>query len=54
MKKLVKSSIIVLLRFAAESYVAFCVLHQTVFLTQTFVGAALAVYVLHIKYRLIK
>lgn len=54
MKKLVKTSIIVLLLFAAVSYVAFCVCHQTQFLTQTIVGAFLAVYVLHIKYRLIK
>ncbi len=54
MKKLVKISIIVLLLFAALSYIAFCVLHATVYLTQTIVGAALAVYVYHIKYRLIK
>lgn len=54
MKKLVKTSIIVLLLFAAASYVAICVCHQTQFLTQTIVGAALAFYVLHVKYRLIK
>ena len=54
MKKLVSASIIVLLLFAAVSYVAFCIMHQTVFLTQTLVGAALAVYVLHVKYKLIK
>lgn len=54
MKKLVKTSIIVLLLFAAVSYVAFCMLHQTQYLTQCIVGAALAAYVGHVKYRLIK
>lgn len=54
MKKVVKTSIVILLLFAALSYVAFCVLHQTVFLTQAIVGAALALYIVHIKYTIIK
>lgn len=54
MKKLVKTSIIVLLLFAAVNYVAFCVLQQTQFLTQSIVGAALAAYVGHVKSKLIK
>jgi len=54
MKKLIKTSIVILLLFAALSYVAFCVTHITMYFTQAIVGAALAAYVVHIKYKLIK
>ena len=54
MKKTIKTSIIVLLLFAVSSYVAFCVTHITMYLTQTIVGAALAGYIHHIKYSITK
>lgn len=54
MKKLVKFSIYALLVWAFCSYMLFCLTNEVVFFSQTIIGAALAVVVLHVKYQTLK